>query len=360
MPRAFEDTTERLATDKANLLACIRRQALGCARLGSSFYAALLNHITADVEAGGPTWTILAPHAPRPFEDAVALRLLGAVHRLVLAAQAPSLARHYPSVGGDGDPDPAWIALRALFATRAAVLAPSLDRPPQTNEVGRAAALAGGFLTVARERALPLRLLEIGASGGLQLRFDHYRYEADHLAFGDPTSPVRFVGWWEGSPPFDTPCTVAVREGCDVDPVDPSMEEGRLTLMSFVWPDQPDRLAALRGALDVAARVPVRIERAEAVDWLVAKLAQPATGAATVVFHSIVWQYLLPQDQRRVREIIEDAGRRALPDAPFAWLRFEPSLDETCCDVRLHSWPGGMDRLLGTAGYHGRPVRWLT
>ena len=359
MPRDFEDAKRRPATDEANLLACLRRQALGCAKLGSPFYAALLNRITADVEAGGPTWNVLGPHSARPFEDAVALRFLGAVHRLVLAGEVPSLARHYPSVGGDGQPDPAWIALRGLLATHAATFAPYLERPPQTNEVGRAAALVGGFLTVARERALPLRLLEIGASGGLHLRFDHYRYEAEHLGFGDSTSPVRFVGLWEGTPPFGTRCTVAVREGCDVDPVDPTTDEGRLTLTSYVWPDQRQRLAALRGALGVAARVPANVERASASDWLVAKLAQPARGFATVVFHSIVWQYLAPPDQRQVRETIEEAGSRATPDAALAWLRFEPSVDGTCCDVRLGSWPGATDRLLATAGYHGRPVRWL-
>ena len=123
MPRDFEETTER-PTDKANVLACLRRQALGCAKLGSPFYAALLNRITADVEAGGTTWNILAPHSARSFEDAVALRFLGAVHRLVLEGQAPSLAGHYPSVGGDGDPESAWIALRALLATHADALAP--------------------------------------------------------------------------------------------------------------------------------------------------------------------------------------------------------------------------------------------
>jgi len=76
-------------------------------------------------------------------------------------------------------------------------------------------------------------LLEIGASAGLHLRFDHYRYEAADLAFGDPASSVRFAGLWEGTPPFDAACTVAVREGCDVDPVNPATEEGRLTVTSL-------------------------------------------------------------------------------------------------------------------------------
>ena len=66
------------------------------------------------------------------------------------------------------------------------------------------------------------------------------------------------------------------------------------------------------------------------------------------------------EDQERVRRTIEEGGGRATSDAPLAWLRFEPSADRMCCEVRLRSWPGRSDdRLLTTAGYHERPVRWL-
>jgi len=165
--------------------------------------------------------------------------------------------------------------------------------------VSRAAALVGGFLTVAREWRLPLRLLEIGASAGLNLRFDHYRYDAGRLGFGDPGAPVRFADWWEGVLPLDVRCTVSNREGCDTEPVDPTTEAGRLTLLSYIWPDQPERLAALRGALEVAARVPATVDRESAANWLGVALAAPQPGdVATVIFHSIVWQYL-PDDERR-------------------------------------------------------------
>ena len=50
-----------------------------------------------------------------------------------------------------------------LAAQRDAVRA-WLNRPPQTNEVGRAAALLGGLRHVTAEAALPVRLVEIGAS----------------------------------------------------------------------------------------------------------------------------------------------------------------------------------------------------
>lgn len=344
--------------DRENLLACLRRQAAGCAVYGSAFYAALLEHVIADVEAGGRTWDVLAPRSAEPFDAAVVLRFLGAIHRLVLEGRAPTLARHYPSAGGDGDPHAAWTALDAFLATGPA-LEPYLARPPQTNEVSRAAALVGGFLTVAREWGLPLRLLEIGASAGLNLRFDHYRYESGGVAFGDPASPVRFVDRWEGTPPFDVACTVVAREGCDVSPVDPTTPDGHLTLASYVWPDQRERLAVLEGALAVAARVPARVERAHAADWLAGRLAEATAGASTVVYHSIAWQYFTPDERDRVRGLLSEAGTRATSDAPVAWLRLEPAPEQTFAELRLCAWPGGEDHRVATAGFHGVPVAWL-
>jgi hypothetical protein len=131
--------------------------------------------------------------------------------------------------------------------------------------------------------------------------------------------------------------------------------------VSFVWPDHGDRLAALRSALDVARASIPRVERAQAAaDWLIARLARPVAGAATVVFHSIVWLYLALRPNDGCELSSKMPGAALLRRAPLAWLRFEPSADGRCCDMRLHSWPGGTDRLLATAGYHGRPVRWLT
>src|SRR5262245_65469539 len=89
--------------DKANLLACLRRQMFGCGLLGSSFYASLLEHVITDVEAGGLAWDVLAPYAGEPFEAAVTLRFPGAFPRLALQGPARDLPPHYPRVAGAGD-----------------------------------------------------------------------------------------------------------------------------------------------------------------------------------------------------------------------------------------------------------------
>ena len=77
----------------------------------------------------------------------------------------------------------------------------------------------------------------------------------------------------------------------------------------------------------------------------------------TVIYHSIFVQYLSEADRARLARIIEAAGGRAAGDAPLAWLRMEPGANQA--DVTLTMWPGGKERLIAEAGYHGRPVSWL-
>ena len=100
---------------------------------------------------------------------------------------------------------------------RADVLRPLIARPLQTNEVGRCAALLPGFAAVARATGLPLRVLELGASAGLNLNWDRYRYERAAAAFGPADSPVRLP--LAGSPP--PALRVVARRGCDAAPLDP-------------------------------------------------------------------------------------------------------------------------------------------
>ena len=113
----------------------------------------------------------------------------------------------------------------------------------------------------------------------------------------------------------------------------------------------------LRGALDVAREVPVTVEEAGAGDWLAERLAEPADGVATVVFHSIVWQYIPHEERDRIRAALAESGERATERAPLAWLRMEPGGEQT--ELRLTTWPGGEERLLASAGFHGSPLNWL-
>jgi len=324
----------------------------------SPLYTTLLEQAAADVEADGPAWAVLAGHETDARASALALRFMGAAHRLVLEGRAPALARHYPSAGGEAGLEGAWAAFRDTLEQHRDTLRALVTSPVQTNEVGRSAALLGGFLLVARETGLPLRLLELGASAGFHLRWDHYRYEQGDTGWGDRASPVRLVDVFpDGFPPGGRRCRVVERAGCDPLPLDPCSAEGQITLLSYLWADQRERIALLRGALEVARRVPAAVDASGAPAWLAARLAAPAPGVASVVFHSIVMQYLSAADRRRVASVLAEAGGRATGRAPLAWLRMEPGGEQA--EVRLTLWPGGSERLIASAGFHGRAVRWL-
>ena len=205
-------------------------------------------------------------------------------------------------------------------------------------------------------------MLELGASAGLNLRFDRYRYEQGDAAFGPADSPVRFRGLWPGgAPPFGVPLEVVDRRGCDLAPVNVKRPEGRLTLLSGVWADQLERLERLRAAIDIAAITEARVERADLVEWLEARLAEPAAGCTTVVFHSIVWPYLSNDARIQARRALERAGSRASLEAPVAWLRLEPGTDPAAArgELLLTTWPGGTERVLARCPFHVGPVEWL-
>lgn len=357
MERASDETARRERAAEQ-----LRQQASWCREQGSALYAALLEEAARDCAAGGPAWSVLDGHEDMPLGDALAIRFLGAVHRLVLEGGVPALAAHYPSAGGSFRAgDAPWPALRDVLAAHGPRLRELLARPVQTNEVARCASLLGGFLRIAEETGLPLRLLEVGASAGLNLRFDHFRYESEGFAFGDADSEVCIRDVFAGAAPrLGGHLEVAERSGCDRAPVDASSAEGRLTLRSFLWPDQTPRRVRLDAALEVAARVPASVERAEACEW-VARRAVPERGVATVVYHSVVMPYLGREGVRRFAETVRDAGARATAEAPLAWLSLEPirkadgGWDHA---VRLSLWPGGEPRLLAFSSPHGPPVRW--
>jgi hypothetical protein len=301
---------------------------------------------------------VLAGHETDPIGSVLALGFMAAAHRLVLRGEAPALARHYPSAGGDAPADDAWPDFRATIADHVAELRELIELPVQTNEVGRCAALLGGFLHVARVTGLPLATLEIGCSAGLNLHWQRWLYDAGAAGtWGEADSPVRLGDRFDPAPPLDADVEVVERRGCDAQPLDVASDAHRETLLACTWPDQVERFAQLDAALRVAADDPVTIDRAPAADWLEHQLAEPRPGVATVVFQSIVLQYLDEEQRTRARSAIEAAGAAATAGAPLAWLRMEPGGD--LAEVRLRVWPGGEDALVARAGYHGRPVRWL-
>ncbi len=342
-----------------------RAQARACDHLGSPMYAELLSALADDLEAGGATAQVLRGHEEDPGPSALALRLAGSLHRLVLAGEAVDLAGRYPTTGGTWDSSAVPEVLDFL-ARRGDDVRQFLDRAPQTNEVGRAAALVGGLLVVAAQWGLPVRLFEIGSSGGLNLQADRFRItDTGGTAWGDPESPVALDDAWAGAVLPDASLQVVERNGSDVHPVDVTSEDGRLTLTSYVWPDMTTRHARLAGAIDLARRRPAPVERADAASYVERLTLVP--GAVTVLWHSVMWQYVPPDQQRRVTTRLATLGASASAASPLVHLFAEPTRrtpdDEHRFWVCAETWPGsgggaGERVFLGRMAPHGVPVTW--
>ena len=338
----------------------LRTQASHCGALSSPLYAGLLRRAAEDLLAGGPTAAVLDGHLADPGRSALALRMLGGVHVLVLTGRAPELAEFYPTAGGSADAGPgaalAWPAMRGVLDEHAEEIRSWLERPPQTNEVGRGAALAGALCYLAAEAARPVRLVEIGASAGLNLRADRFWISGAGVSYGDRSSPVRMPDGWLGRPPPVRPVDVVSRTGGDLTPVDPLSEEGRLLLSAYIWADQVARMERLRGALDLAAQIPADL-RAEPASATIAGI-RLVPGTWTVLWHSIMQQYLDAEQSREVAEGVAAVGATATESARFAHVTLELVRDTPQTPVEVTTWPGGTRRRLGTAPPHGLPVTW--
>ncbi len=347
-----------------DLIRALKLQAAGCAAFGSPFCAGLLERVAEDVEAGGPSQALFAPWAGAStrtlLNDAVPIRLLGALHDLVLSGGAPHLAAAYPRPDRPAEVDRAWSAAREVMASQGERLAAFMAHEPQTNEVRRSACLLGGLLTVAKETGLPLRCLELGASAGLNQLWDRFRYDfCEAGAWGDPGAPVTIAAEWRGhAGPFDTRVSVIERAACDRAPVRLADPIARRRLRAFVWADQFDRLARLDAAIAAALAAGISVEAADAVAWA-ERHATPTPGAATVLFHSVFQQYMAPESQAALAALAQRRGEAATADAPFAWLRMEPPPHNLAImELRLTLWPGGEDRRLASVHPHGAWVEW--
>ncbi len=338
-----------------------RHQAKACREIGSPLYADLCELVAADIESGGVCWSVLKSHAHVRFGLAIPLRFLGGVHRLVQLGRAPELAAQYPSVGGTPT-ERLWPAFCDVMGRERDEVVAALDRDVQTNEVVRSAALSEGLRAIQARTGLPLSLREVGTSAGLNLQMDRFAYVDGDRIGGDPASRLRIVDRWRGSKrPSLADLDIVDRAGCDPNPIDPSTAEGRATLLGFLWPDQLDRRERTLAAIDLATAHPSRIERANAEAWLGTELAKLTEGVVTVVFHSIVWQYIDKDERTRITALMEATGKGATAQSPMAWLRFEPrESDRSCAALTLRLWDGSTDDAepieLAISGFHGEWV----
>jgi len=342
---------------EARVRGAFRSQGKSCALLDSPFMGRLMPLIAERLSPGMQVGArILGWQGDvGPAGQSVPLRTAGALHALVLDGTDTGLAAVYPPATVDDDT--LWAAVQGAFDRHGARIMAALDRAPQTNEVRRSAVLLPALWWVLTKVGdMPIGLSELGASGGLNLMLDRFSIETPEGLVGPEDGPVTLRPEWRGPPPTAHALRVVDRAGVDRHPIDATNPEDALRLLSYLWPDQPERIALTRGAMDLG---PKRPDEGDAAPWLENRLAAREPGRLHAVYTTIAWQYFPPQTQAACTRALERAGARATGDSPLAHLAFEADgrRDGAALTVRL--WPHApAPRTLARGDFHGRWVDW--
>jgi hypothetical protein len=141
--------------------------------------------------------------------------------------------------------------------------------------------------------ALPLALIEVGASAGLCLLPDRYGYDyGGRRIDGCPGAPVFPCRATPSVPVPDAAPPVAWRAGLDLNPIDVTDDNQVGWLETLVWPDQPQRLQRLRAAVAVARRDPPPVFAGDLLADLPDLAARRPHGTRLVIFHTAVLAYV--------------------------------------------------------------------
>ncbi|MBO6724353.1 MAG: DUF2332 family protein [Rhizobiaceae bacterium] len=340
------------------LLDHFEQQAKACGNLGSPFTSRICRLLPALLDDSSATGRRVIEWPGHFRADALALRLTGGLHALVLAGADDALKSAYPP--NQASNTELAEALGGAISRHDGFLHDYLSSAPQTNEVARSGMLLPGFLTIACETGLPLAIREIGSSAGLNLVFDRFRYVYGNAAWGGGHAPVLLSPEVRGEKPvpLEGNLEIASRAGSDISPVDIAGEAERNRLLSYVWADQALRFSRIEAAIGLAQDARVPVAKAEAAGFVRKELAGRREGEAFVLFHSIMWQYMPQASKEAIHAALDEAGQGATRDAPIARLRMEPLGEAPHATLSLTSWPGGETRRLANCDYHGRWIEW--
>ncbi|MCK8465395.1 DUF2332 domain-containing protein [Aliiroseovarius sp. S1339] len=328
-------------------------QACNNERLDSPFTARVLRLIAERLRPGTPlsdrmfNW----PGDMGAFADSVPLRLLAGLHALVLTGKCADLVAVYPPKTAPDDAT-LWAAVEVAMRDHPDVLNQWLDNPPQTNEVRRAAILIAAGHWLAARYDLPIHMYELGASAGLNLMWDRFALALPGGQIGTRDPAITLTPDWRGDQPDGKPPTIAARRGVDLMPMDAGDPDDALRLVSYLWADQPERLARTRAVMQV---LDAQVDAGDAAAWLEAQLEHASPDHLTLVYHTIAWQYFPPETQTCCTAAIRGASQ----NGPVAHLSMEA--DDRRGEgaaITLNLWPEGEKLTFGRVDFHGRWVDW--
>lgn len=337
----------------------INGQAMHCMNNGAPITASICRSLIFLANGHSLCGQIIANWQGSILTDAVPLRIAGGLHDLHRRGVEPRLNKIYRGEITDQAEVDALIA--EVVSQHDVELSSWLSGPPQTNEAGRSASFVAAMHWLASRVAPRFELNEIGSSAGMNLLIDRYRYDLDGIISGPDDAVVTIKPIWRGAHPPATPFTIESVKGCDIHPIDVREESAANRLMSYIWPEMPERFARMHAAIRMIRELSVDLIQADAADFVEARLAtMQVAGTTRVLMHSIVWQYLPQDKQQKIRSAMLDAGARATAARPLAWISLETNRATFRHELKVCYWPGNGDPiLLGEAHAHGAWIYWL-
>lgn len=188
-----------------------------------------------------------------------------------------------------------------------------LTRSTQTNEPGRCAVFLPSLAGIAAAEGKPLALLEVGASAGLVLFPDRYRYQYNggRILAGPASAPDAPVLPCAVTGPAPLPSELPIvswRAGIDLHPLDSTNDDDVAWLQALIWPEQEFRRQRLQAALEIARQDPPRLVAGDLNQHLAEVAAEAPEDAAVVVLHSAVLAYLAPPERQKFAQTVRELG----------------------------------------------------
>ena len=280
-----------------------------------------------------------------------------AVKRAAALNADSALARHYAEIADGAPPSPdlpaAFARFRAEHAAEIADLART--RRVQTNELRRCAYLMPAFGAVSADAGgRALAIIDVGASAGLHLLWDEYRYRySDGSEYGARDSAVLIESELRSPmPPIPSAFPeVAFRAGVDLSPVDLADDDAFGWMDALIWPDHADRAALLSAAREIWLANPPAVESGDALETLPRLLSAAPSDAALCVFHCHALNQFPPAAREEFRQIlIRESHRRTVYHIP--------SEGERMSADKITAGRAAATLLSARRNAHGRWIEW--
>lgn len=267
--------------------------------------------------------------------------LFGAVQYLLLSGVDHPLAGVYANPTQRDGAGP--ILLDFVRQQRDALAELIATRLVQTNVVRRSVGLRFALGLVGGHA--PLHLVEVGASAGIHLHVDRYRYDLGGRSFGPPDARVVIDSEWRAdtTPTLGPLPPIASRTGIDLDPVDVADTDQRRWLRALVWPEKRADADLLDHALTATAADPPTMLAGDAVDLCPELARRLPAGETRVVFHAATRMHVPVERRAAFDEAIDSLGA----DGPLFHVWQEPT---TAPHGHTQQVAGGLYR-------HGRDAR---